>query len=95
MTNESSEPISIIGASSDAARSVEIHETSTGDGMSGMRRLERIVVAPGGRVDLKPGGAHIMLIGLAEPLVEGSDVSLTLELSNGATLELSLPVRRE
>jgi len=95
LTNESSEPISIVGASSDAARSVEIHETSTRDGVSAMRRLERIVVAPGGTVDLKPGAAHIMLIGLSEPLAEGSEVSLTLELSNGATLELNLPVRRE
>ena len=95
LTNESGEPISIIGARSDAARSVEIHETTTGDGMTGMRRLERIVVAPGDSLDLKPGAAHIMLIGLAEPLVEGSEVPLTLELSSGATLELSLPVRRE
>ena len=74
---------------------MEIHETSASDGVSTMKRLERVVVAPGGNVDLKPGAAHIMLIGLSKPLVEGAAIALTLELSNGALLELSLPVRRE
>ncbi len=74
---------------------MEIHETASEDSVSSMKRLERIVVAPGDHVEFEPGAAHIMLIGLSEPLAEGSEVSLMLELEQGATLELSLPVRRE
>lgn len=67
----------IIGARSDAASSVMVHETVEENGVATMRHAEPEIAA-GATLEMKPGGLHIMLMGLAAPLVEGQTVGLTL-----------------
>ena len=76
--NRGTAPDALVSATADAAASVEVHETRNMSGMMMMERVDRIVVPPGGRVELKPGGYHLMLIGLTRALAPGQEVTLTL-----------------
>ncbi|HEY5647007.1 MAG TPA: copper chaperone PCu(A)C [Pseudomonadales bacterium] len=62
--NERAEPVILVGAESDAARSIEMH-TSRRDGeVVRMRRLPNIQIPAGGTVRFEPGGHHLMLFGV-------------------------------
>lgn len=73
----------------------EIHDMSmTDEGVMQMRRLaDGIEIPAGGSVELKPGGKHLMLMDLKEPLKAGTTVTLKLIFKSGATGEVQLPVR--
>jgi copper(I)-binding protein len=59
-----------------------------------MRQVERIEVPAAGRVELKPGGLHVMLIGLERPLQEDEVVPITLRFADGSEQTVDAPVRR-
>ena len=85
--------VQLLSVSSPAADVVELHETVDENGvMRMMPRPEGFTVAVGWRVELKPGGKHVMLIGLAQPLNTGDTVDLLLSFDNGATIALTAPV---
>lgn len=84
----------IVSAATDVAETVELHTVEEGDnGMMQMRPVERIEVPAGGEAELRPGGFHVMLIGLKQDLNEGDTVDLTLTLEQGGEIEISAPVR--
>ncbi|MEQ8266048.1 MAG: copper chaperone PCu(A)C [Parvibaculum sp.] len=77
---------------SGAAEKVEIH-TMTMDGMvMKMRRLDALPIEAGETVRLAPGGFHLMLMGLGEPLTEGMSIPLTLVFEKAGDVEISAPV---
>ena len=69
----------------------------TGDGHEGgammMQEIEAVEVPAGGSVSLEPGGIHIMLLELAEPLEAGTSFDLTLILDDGEEHQVSVEVR--
>ena len=69
---------------------VEMHETETANGVSRMRPLERLTVAPGQTVNLAPGGKHLMLYDF-DPAVD--QTTLNAVLSDGASLAVTFEVR--
>ncbi len=84
----------LVGATSPAAAVVEMHQTVAGeDGMMTMRPVPAIPVPAGGMVELVPGGYHLMLIDLVEPLAEGMDVELALTFQSGVVITVHAPVR--
>jgi copper(I)-binding protein len=83
LTNRGDNAIAIVSASSNVAKSVELHTTRKVDGMVRMEKLQGLAVAPGERVELVPGGKHLMLLGLAFRLVPGDDVQICLQLASG------------
>ncbi|MBL8132572.1 MAG: copper chaperone PCu(A)C [Anaerolineae bacterium] len=88
-------PDTLVSASSDAAEAVELHEMvmGTGDVMQ-MRPVEGGFVVPAnGFLLLEPGGLHIMLIGLKQPLVPGDEITVTLNFEHAGAVELVAPVR--
>lgn len=91
--NTGSDTVVITGASCAVASRTEIHEMVTQDGMMRMRRLPELAVPPGATVQLRPGGMHIMLMGLTEPLAAGRVLPCTLTLRGGASVAASLTVR--
>ncbi len=93
-SNQGSKARRIVGASSDVARKVEIHETLTENGMMKMRAIEELNIAPGEQTALMPGGAHIMFMGLSGPFVSGDTVTVLFELNDGSTFEVTAPVRK-
>jgi copper(I)-binding protein len=87
----------LVSVSSPAAGVVEVHEMAVVDNLMTMRRLAGLELPAGRAVELKPGGYHIMLIGLKRQVKEGEQVPLTLviERRDGQreTVEVSAPVR--
>ncbi len=81
--NPSDKLRSIISAESNAAEIVELHTHINEGGMMKMRRIEKIDIPAKGMTMLKPGGLHVMLIGLTEEIVEGKPVEITLVFANG------------
>lgn len=92
LTNGTDADDELIAASTPLAARVEMHETAMEEGMARMRPLTEIVVPARGRVEVKPGGIHLMLVDLAQPLPEGSRVPMTLEFRNAGKVAVDLSV---
>lgn len=83
----------LIGATSPGVATIEIHETRSAQGVSGMHHEKEIVLPAGEAVTLAPGGRHLMLIGLLGPLDVGATMPITMQFRSGATVTVDLPVR--
>lgn len=87
LVNSTDQEITITGGSSPVAGMVELHEVVMDGGEMVMQpKPGGFVVPAGGSLTLEPGGLHVMLMGLKEPIAPGTDVPITLTLSNGETL---------
>ncbi|MCZ4304380.1 copper chaperone PCu(A)C [Zoogloeaceae bacterium G21618-S1] len=90
-------PMRLVGASSPAAPVVEVHEMRMENDVMKMRPVAAIDLPAGQTVALKPGGYHIMLMGLTAPLSAGATVPLTLrfEAADGQRedVQVEAPVR--
>ncbi|MDN3567784.1 copper chaperone PCu(A)C [Paeniroseomonas aquatica] len=90
--NGGTAPDRLLSASSPAARKVELH-THVRDGeVMRMRPVEGIALPPGETVTLRPGGLHVMLIGLTAALVQGGEVPLTLRFERAGEAQVMLHV---
>ncbi len=74
----SEKPANLVGVSSPAARSAEIHSMSNDGGVMKMRRLKRLDLPAEQTVRLAPNGNHIMLLDLKQPLQPGARVPVIL-----------------
>jgi periplasmic copper chaperone A len=61
-------------------------------GVMKMRAIPAVEVKPGGRLELKPGGYHLMLFDLRQPLKKGDNFPLILTFAHAGTLEVSVVV---
>ena len=93
IVNHASGPDRLMTASTRAAARTDLHMTVRDGDIVRMRRLETIEIEAGGTVAFKPGGAHVMLSGLAAPLREGDSFELTLEFEAAGQMRLEVPVR--
>ena len=83
----------LVAASSPVAEFVELHLSSMDDeGMMSMNQVTEIPIPAHGDAVLKPGSYHVMLINLYEPLVEGTEVELSLEFMTAEPQTVSAPV---
>ena len=88
----------LVSASSPLASSVEIHEMAMDGNVMTMRALPDGLALPAGKaVALKPGGVHIMLMGLKQALKAGDTVPVTLVIEGAdkkrETVAIKAPVR--
>lgn len=95
LVNLGSEEDTLIGVTTDAAETVELHEMIMGDGdVMMMNQVEGgFVLAPNTYLELAPGGLHLMLIGLTAPLEAGGTMDLTLQFEKAGDVLLTIPVR--
>ena len=91
--NHTGAAISLRSASTDVAQVVELHKMELTDGMMKMRKVELIDIPAGGTVELKPGGYHLMVIGLKKELKDGDKVTIALQFSADITKTITIPVR--
>lgn len=92
LTNTGKEADRLIAASSDVAAKVEIHEMSMNDGVMKMQQLEDGLALPAGEmVELKPGGFHIMMMGLNQTIAQGDMVQITLEFEKAGKVDVMFP----
>ena len=84
ITNKGHADDRLVAASAGFAKRVEIHEMIHDNGVMKMRQREGGIHIPaGGTVTLKPGGLHIMFMGLGETMVPGETQEVTLEFESG------------
>lgn len=92
--NGGKEPDRLIAASFAGAQTVELHETVDDNGVMKMRpHPEGWEVPAGGTLELKPGGKHVMLIGLKEPLTAGTQITLVLKFEKAGEITVQVPVK--
>jgi len=84
----------LVGASTPAAREAQLHTMIDDNGVMKMRHLPSIEIKAGATVTLAPGGMHVMLIGLAQPLKPGDSFPLTIEFEKGGKKELAVAVTK-
>jgi periplasmic copper chaperone A len=93
-TNTGTEPDRLLGVRGDAAAAIEVHRTQVEDGVMRMRRVENgEELAPGDTVEMRPGGLHIMLIGVNRSLHPGDTLQLILELERAGDMPVDVEVR--
>ncbi|SDY86086.1 hypothetical protein SAMN04487939_10762 [Lysobacter sp. yr284] len=85
----------LVGARSPAAEQVEVHEMAMQGQMMRMRQVAALDLPKGRAVALAPGGYHLMLIGLKQPLRAGESVALTLIFEDAAGQRSEQSVRAE
>ena len=91
--NDGAAPDRLIGASTPAAREVQVHTMSMDNGVMRMRQLpDGLELPAGGTVRLEPGGYHLMLIDPVKPLVKGGRVPLTLKFEKTGSVDIELSV---
>jgi copper(I)-binding protein len=83
----------LLGVATPRASMVQIHETRMEQGVMRMRELERLTIGAGVQIALAPGGAHLMLMGLNEPLRVGEKVPLTLRFARSGEKTVIFEVR--
>jgi copper(I)-binding protein len=93
LVNTGGEADQLLGGSSPLAQAVEVHKTTMSQDVMKMEPIPSLAVPAGGQVELKPGGFHIMLIGLKQPLAAGSRLPLTLRFEKSGDLQLEIQVR--
>lgn len=89
---DSGAPDRLIGASSPVAGRVELHQSTTVNGVATMRPVDGLPVAPGAPAVLAPGGYHLMLRDLKRPLAAGQSFPLTLEFAKAGALTTTVTV---
>jgi periplasmic copper chaperone A len=88
LLNTGKEPDQLIGASSDLADKIEIHQDSNENDIAKMQKLNEITLEPGKPVSLRPGGMHFMVIGLKKQLKEGEMFPMTLQFEKAGTAKV-------
>jgi len=83
----------LIGASSPAAARVEPHVTEKQGEVMRMREVKGYDVPAKGSYELKPGGAHLMLVDIKRPLKEGDKVPLVLRFQKAGEVKVDLEVK--
>lgn len=93
VTNTGKQPDRLVAASTPAAKTTELHTHIHDNGVMRMRPVEAIEVPAGGTVALKPGGLHVMMMGLNAPLAQGSTVEVTLTFEKAGKVTVPVAVQ--
>lgn len=95
IANETADDVTLVAASSAASEDVELHITVESEsGEMVMREAEDgFTILAGAELVLEPGGNHLMLMGLNDPVEPGESVEFAVELSDGSTLEFVASAR--
>lgn len=93
--NTSNSDIELLAASSNISKVTELHTHIEENGMKKMIQIPSIKIPANSSVELKPGGLHIMFLGIQNQINENSNVDLNLTFSDGKTYELTkIPVKK-
>ena len=91
--NSGNAPDHVVAVHSPIADLAEIHTHEMDGGMMKMRRVKSVKVPAQGGVAFEPGGLHVMLIGLKQPLVAGERFPLAIEFRDAGRVEVEVEVR--
>jgi len=83
----------LVAATADVAKRVEVHTHINDNGIMRMRQVDGIDLPAGGTIQMKPGGYHVMFIGLHKPLKKGETFPVTLVFEKVGEVKTSVEVR--
>lgn len=93
ITNTGKEPDRLVGGSFPLAGRFEVHEMAMTNGVMTMRELARgLEIAPGAKIEFKPGGLHVMFLDMKSQLREGQPIKGTLVFEKAGTVEVEYRV---
>ncbi len=84
-----------VSVSSDVAAKAQLHGHKLESDVMTMYEVTSLNLPSGTPVKLEPGGYHIMLMGLRQPLTPASEVNITFQFSDGESLKVAMPVKGE
>ena len=84
----------LIGVAGDIAKDIQIHSMITEAGIMKMREIKSLDVPANGKVELKPGGFHVMLIGLKDGLKEGATFPLKLKFEKAGEVTVKVTAEK-
>jgi periplasmic copper chaperone A len=93
ISNHGSEADALLSASADVATTAELHATVEQDGKMVMRPLPKFDVPASGRLEMKPGSYHIMLLGLKQDLKPGETLNVGLSFEKAGQMSVEAPVK--
>jgi copper(I)-binding protein len=93
--NKGSADDRLVGLVTDRAAMAMVHQTELVDGVAKMRMANEINIPAGDRVEMVPGGTHLMLEGLRAPLNAGEEFDLVLKFRNSGDQRVKVQVRAE
>lgn len=94
LINNGSSADRLLSATTPVADKVQFHSVSEEGGVSRMREMHTVEVAPGAKVTFSPGGMHIMLVGLKQPLKEGQSFPLTFSFEKAGKVDVTVSVAK-
>ena len=94
VTNNGTQADRLIKAATPAARKTSLHTHMMEGDVMKMRAIKAVEVSPGEPAVMKPGGLHIMLMGLKSPLKEGAAFPLTLTFEMAGVIEVRVMVKK-
>jgi len=92
LLNSGASTDTLLSVDSPVAGRVHLHQTRIEDGVAGMSMLDALPIAPGEQRVLAPGGMHLMLMGLSQPLREGDTLPLVLRFEHAGEIRIAVPV---
>jgi periplasmic copper chaperone A len=92
VANSGATPDALIAARCACAARADIHKTEDMHGMSTMVSAAPVIVPPHGQVVFQPGGYHVMLTGLKEPLRDGGQQAITLVFQRAGAISVSFRI---
>lgn len=93
ITNSGTTSDRLVGGSTDIASRFELHEMAVVDGIMKMRALPQgLEIKPGQTLELKPGGYHVMFLGLNRQLMQGEKVKATLQFEKAGKVDVTFAV---
>ena len=93
ITNTGTAPDRLTGGSTNVSSKFELHEMSMDNGIMKMRPLAGgLEIKPGQTIELKPGGSHVMLVGMTEQLKPGDHFKATLEFAKAGKVDVDFTV---
>jgi periplasmic copper chaperone A len=93
LRNRGTQPDRLLSASTEVAKRVEMHVTHREGEVTKMRQVQSFQIPGRERYALRPGGAHLMLVDLAQPLKKGQRFTMTLRFERAGELEVELEVQ--
>lgn len=91
--NNGTRPDRLLSASTSAAKRVEMHITQRDGEVMKMREVKAFDIPPRERTTLRPGGAHLMLVDIAQPLKKGERFTMTLRFERAGELAIDVEVQ--
>ncbi len=92
LENQGQQSDTLLSARTPIAGHVELHEHIHQDSLMKMQQIDSVTIAPGQRVEFTPGGNHIMLFELKQPLTDGDKYPMTLIFEQAGEVDIQVVV---